>query len=97
MLLGRFRSGTQGWPSMTAPGTRHPLNVPGKYWVDCHECLVHELCVHLAPNNFTMIEGEDFNSACVIKQPETPEEERQCREALESCPVAAIRDDGDVD
>ena len=30
----------------------------------------------------------------VYKQPETPDEEAQCREALEQCPVEAIGDDG---
>ena len=80
---------------MSTPDRKHPVNAPGRYYVDFHECLDHQLCVHLAPNNFALIEGSDFSAVCVIKQPETPEEERQCREALESCPVSAIRDDGD--
>jgi len=33
--------------------------------------------------------------AYVFKQPDTPEEEAQCREALKVCPTAAIHDDGE--
>jgi ferredoxin len=33
--------------------------------------------------------------AFVSKQPETPEEEAACKEAMEGCPVEAIGDFGD--
>jgi ferredoxin len=71
--------------------TKHPLNAPGRYYVACDTCLDHEWCVYVAPDNFRM--GEDL-VAYVFKQPDTPEQEAQCRRALEECPVAAIRDDG---
>jgi ferredoxin len=38
----------------------------------------------------------DYLTAYVFKQPDTSDEEAQCREALETCPTAAIRDDGDA-
>lgn len=72
---------------------KHPLNAPGRYYVLCPWCLDHECCIEAAPNNFRM--GEDL-SAYVFKQPNTPEEEAQCRRALEECPVEAIRDDGEA-
>jgi ferredoxin len=68
-----------------------PPNAPGKYYVYREYCLSHGCCAELAPNNF-MIDGP--HEAYVYKQPETPEEERQCREAMECCPMAAIFDDG---
>ena len=71
---------------------RHPLNAPGRYYVDCDTCLDHECCVETAPNTFKM---DQHHTAYVFKQPETPEEEAQCRQTLEECPTAAIQDDGD--
>jgi ferredoxin len=71
---------------------KHPLNVPGRYYVDCDTCLDHELCVEAAPNNFRQ---DEDHVAYVFKQPGTSEEEAQCRRALEECPVAAIHDDGE--
>ena len=73
--------------------SRHPLNVPGKYYVDCDTCLDHECCVDTAPSNFRM---DEHLVAYVFKQPSTSEEEARCRQALEECPVAAIRDDGQL-
>ena len=75
---------------------KHPQNVAGKYWIDCYNCLAHGICADLAPNNFRYDEeGEVSWSHFVYKQPETEEEERQCHEALMSCPMAVIHDDGD--
>ena len=71
---------------------KHPLNVAGKYYVDCETCIDHELCVETAPNNFKMDSETWF--AYVFKQPSTPDEEAQCRKAKKWCPVEAIRDDG---
>ena len=67
-------------------------NVAGKYFIDDNVCIAHMCCVEIAPQNIK----EDTNgNAYVFKQPETAEEERQCREAVESCPVEAVRDDGE--
>jgi ferredoxin len=73
---------------------KHPKNVPGRYYVDCDGCLSHALCVHVAPGHFRI--DEHGWEAYIFKQPESPEEDTCCREALEACPMAAIHDDGEV-
>ncbi len=78
---------------MTEEISRHPVNAPGKYYVDCNNCLVHECCIEAAPNNFKM---DEYLTAYVFKQPATVEEEAQCRHALEYCPMEAIHDDGEI-
>ena len=50
------------------------------------ECIACHACVEVAGNNFAM--GKEY--AFVKKQPENKEEEQQCEEALEACPVNAI-------
>lgn len=71
---------------------RWESNVPGKFYTD-KQCILCSLCAELAPNNFK--EHEDGDHDFVYKQPENPEEEAQCREAMEQCPVEAIGDDGE--
>jgi ferredoxin len=68
-----------------------PENVSGRFYVDsqCVDCYV---CWDLAPDNFTRKTGRRY--LFVHKQPENAQEESRCREAMESCPVAAIGDDG---
>ena len=70
---------------------RYVENVPGRYYVD-DQCIDCDLCRQTAPLNFTRDEvgGHSF----VFKQPETPEEESQCQEAIQNCPVEAIGGDG---
>ena len=67
-------------------------NVPGKFYVD-RECIICSVCSDCAPNNFRM--SDDGSHDIVYKQPENADEVDQCYEALESCPVEAIGDDGD--
>jgi ferredoxin len=50
------------------------------------------VCVDTAPENFKM--NDDDSNAFVYKQPENDEETEACEEALESCPVDAIGNDG---
>jgi len=45
-----------------------------------------------APENFKM--NDDDSNAFVYKQPENDKEREACEEALESCPVDAIGNDG---
>ncbi len=71
----------------------HPLNAKGKYYVDCDSCLDH-CCYDVFPAYFKW--DEDSCSTYVFKQPETPQEEAECKEAMEYCPVEAIRDDGKI-
>ena len=70
---------------------KHALNVAGRYYVDQDCCTFSGNCVLVASEHFEM---NAEHMVYVIKQPSTPEEEMRCRQALEECPVAAIRDDG---
>jgi len=65
------------------------LNAPGRYYVT-YDCLACEVCAADAPNIFRLVDGMSH----VYKQPETPEEEEQCKEAIRTCCVEAIKDDG---
>ncbi len=67
-------------------------NVPGKYYVDSN-CIDCDVCRTTAPANFKANEDEGYSY--VYKQPENDEEEALCQEAMESCPVEAIGDDGE--
>jgi ferredoxin len=73
--------------------TNRPPNAPGKYYVDQDLCLCHACCEEVAPSNFIV---GDAVVARVYKQPEDIDEERQCREAMEICPMGAIFDDGEL-
>ena len=70
---------------------KYPENVPGKYYVD-NQCIDCDLCRETAPSNFKR--NEDGGFSFVYKQPGSPEEEAQCKEAKEGCPVEAIGDNG---
>ena len=70
---------------------KHPLNAPGRYYVDQDCCTFSGNCVFVAPDHFKM---DAEYGVYVVRQPATADEEARCREALEWCPVAAIRDDG---
>lgn len=76
---------------MADKANRHPDNVPGKYYVD-NQCIDCDLCRQTAPNNFSHNEAKGYSF--VSKQPSTSDEEKACQEALGSCPVSAIGDDG---
>lgn len=69
-------------------------NDPGAYYVD-KNCIAAKYCVSVAPENFQM--DDSGSHARVIRQPETPEEEEQVRDAIHGCPVSAIGDDGAED
>ncbi len=71
---------------------RYPDNVPGKFYVD-DQCIDCDLCRETAPNNF--VRNEDGGYTFVVKQPDSPDEVRQCEEAMEGCPVEAIGCDGE--
>ena len=66
-------------------------NAPGAWYVD-KQCILCSLCSELAPKNFKESTSGDHD--IVYKQPETLEEEAQCKEAMEQCPVEAIGSDG---
>lgn len=77
---------------MANKADRVPDNIPGKFYVDT-QCIDCNLCRDTAPNNFK--QNEEKGYSFVYKQPETPEEQQLCQEAMEGCPVEAIGNDGE--
>jgi ferredoxin len=63
-------------------------NVPGKYYVSdsCDGCAY---CASVAPENFDF--DKSTNTYFIAKQPATPDELEFVREAMEDCPIDAIR------
>jgi ferredoxin len=74
---------------MADKNDRWPTNVPGKWYVD-RQCIDCDLCRTTAPGNFAR---SDDGYSFVSRQPRSPDEEAQCRQALAECPVEAIGDD----
>jgi len=72
---------------MASSNDKFPDNVQGKFYVD-ESCISCGLCMEKAPYNFSFTTGD--NHAIVNKQPETEKEQKQCMEALKSCPADAI-------
>jgi glyoxylase-like metal-dependent hydrolase (beta-lactamase superfamily II) len=70
---------------MADPARRHPANADGAWFVDtsCIDCDVSRQC---APWMF----GEADDQAIVVRQPATPDEERDAMRALLACPTASI-------
>jgi ferredoxin len=66
-------------------------NIIGQFYVD-DQCIACDACVMEAPNFFEM--NDDEGHAFVKLQPNNPNEEKECLEALEACPVEAIGSDG---
>ncbi|MEW6509645.1 MAG: ferredoxin [Bacteroidota bacterium] len=67
---------------------RLPANVPGKYYTT-EECDGCAYCASVAPENFDF--EKETNTYFVSRQPQTPEEEEFMIEAMDDCPVDAIR------
>jgi ferredoxin len=68
-----------------------PETVPGRFYVDT-QCIDCDVCRVTAPANFQRHDEKGYSY--VSQQPRTPEEEAQCQEAMDCCPVEAIGDDG---
>lgn len=66
-------------------------NAPGTYYVD-EQCIDCDVCRDTAPDNFTRSDNNGYSF--VYKQPGTDDERELCEEALTSCPVEAIGNDG---
>ncbi len=77
---------------MATASEKYPENVPGVFYID-DQCIDCDLCRETAPKHFTR--NDDGGYSIVFKQPENPEEESLCMEALDGCPVEAIGNDGD--
>jgi ferredoxin len=76
---------------MADPNDRVAGQPPGAYYVDS-QCIDCDLCRETAPSNFRRNDEQGFSY--VFKQPETPEEESQCKDAMDNCPVEAIGNNG---
>lgn len=72
-------------------GTTNGKNAPGKYYVS-DECDGCAYCASVAPENFDF--DKPTNSYFVGKQPDNPSEEELVQEAMEDCPIDAIRNNG---
>ena len=68
--------------------TRLPNNVPGEFYVS-EECDGCAYCGMVAPENFDF--DKETNTYFVARQPQTKDEFELVHEALEDCPVDAIR------
>jgi ferredoxin len=77
--------------TMADVANKYAENVEGKFYVD-DQCIDCDLCRETAPANFKR--NDDGGHSYVYKQPESPEEEALCKEAMEGCPVEAIGDNG---
>ena len=77
--------------TMADVANKYAENVDGKFYVD-DQCIDCDLCRETAPANFKR--NDDGGHSYVYKQPESPEEEALCKEAMEGCPVEAIGNDG---
>jgi len=65
-----------------------PGNAPGKFFTT-EECDGCAYCASVAPEIFEY--AKESNTYFVARQPENKEEEEYVREAMEDCPVDAIR------
>ena len=77
---------------MADSADRLPENAPGKFYVDS-TCIDCDACREMAPENFAR--SDDNGYSYVVKQPANDDEEEQCRDAMEGCPVESIGDDGE--
>ena len=76
---------------MADTANRYPENIPGAYYVD-NQCIDCDLCSETAPSSFKR--NDDGGYSFVYKQPETAEEQKLAKEAMEGCPVEAIGSNG---
>ena len=76
---------------MADTANRYPENIAGAYYVD-NQCIDCDLCRETAPSSFKR--NDDGGYSFVYKQPETAEEQKLAKEAMEGCPVEAIGSNG---
>jgi len=76
---------------MADTANRYPENIPGAYYVD-NQCIDCDLCRETARASFKR--NDDGGYSFVYKQPESPEEQKLAKEAMEGCPVEAIGSNG---
>jgi ferredoxin len=76
---------------MAEKNDRYGENAAGRYYVDT-QCIDCDVCRVTAPANFRREEDKGYSFVC--QQPGSPEQEAACQEAMDSCPVEAIGNDG---
>jgi ferredoxin len=78
---------------MEPSGERWLANAWGPFYVtdECDGC---GICVECAPDNFA--QSADGTYYAVVKQPESNDEARATREAMDACPRQCIGDDWDA-
>jgi ferredoxin len=74
------------------PADKLSENVGGKYYVDA-QCIDCDVCRVTAPGNFQRSDSKGYSY--VFRQPADAEEDAQCQEAMDCCPVEAIGSDGE--
>ena len=77
---------------MANPADKLSENVGGKYYVDA-QCIDCDVCRVTAPGNFQRSDPKGYSY--VFRQPADAEEDAQCQEAMDCCPVEAIGSDGE--
>lgn len=70
---------------------QYPDNVAGRFYVD-DQCIDCDACRSVAPACFRR--NDEGGYSFVYRQPESPEEEGLCQDAMDGCPVEAIGNDG---
>ena len=73
---------------------RVATNIAGKFYVDT-SCIDCDLCRTIAPEVFRR--DDEAGLSIVYQQPTTPDEVTRAGEAIDSCPVNAIGDDGEAE
>ena len=73
---------------------RVATNIAGKFYVDT-SCIDCDLCRTIAPEVFRR--DDEARLSIVYQQPTTPDEVTRAGEAIDSCPVNAIGDDGEAE
>ncbi|NOY24076.1 MAG: ferredoxin [Acidobacteria bacterium] len=78
---------------MKKPDVRPKRNAAGKYYVIQKECIMCQVCVAMGDGYFEM--DWDEETAYLVSQPVGKSSEKAVREAMLSCPVDAIKDNGE--
>lgn len=77
---------------MAIRDNRLESNVPGKFYVD-DQCIDCDLCRETCPQCFKR--DDDTGTSIVYHQPDNDDDLSLCEDAMNSCPVGAIGDDGE--
>ncbi|HLX64159.1 MAG TPA: ferredoxin [Planctomycetota bacterium] len=76
---------------MASAKDKYKDNVSGPFYTDT-QCIDCDLCRQTAPDFFDRNAKGGYSYVC--KQPQTEDEIKLCKQALDECPVEAIGSDG---